>query len=279
MATASGSPPKARSASAIVTRRRRSRASCAGSKRPGHRARAEERRSRSARPPRRRTRPPRARTAASRPAALGDRDRGQHAQRAVVAAGVDHRVEVRAEHQRSGPSPRRPIRLPAASSRTARPASRIQPPTSSYASRIAGVAKRRTRRSGSSLMAPSASQRSRTGRRCSTAPVGAVGPGGDEQRHVVVRAGVGRRGSGRARRPGSPRRSARRRGTSARTRRLGDVLEQRLVGAAVGVGRRAAQRPRAAAARRASSIGMPAAGRPRAVSSTWVVITRAPSSG
>ena len=39
---------------------------------------------------------------------LDDRQRDQDAERAVVAAGVAHGVEVRAEHQRAGPSAAEP---------------------------------------------------------------------------------------------------------------------------------------------------------------------------
>ena len=65
---------------------------------------------------------------------LGRQDAGDDAERAVVLAGVDHRVDMRADQEaarRRGAPPssaaaQRPRTVPSASSLTARPASRIQ---------------------------------------------------------------------------------------------------------------------------------------------------------
>ena len=95
-------------------------------------------------------------------------NRQQHAQRTVKAAGIAHRVEMRAKQQRfrfprtnpstgSGPARQSPMILPAASSRTPRPAVRIQPPTSAFARSIAGERNVRVSRSHSSLTRPNSS--------------------------------------------------------------------------------------------------------------------------
>ena len=67
---------------------------------------------------------------------LGSLEPGEHTERAVEAAAVRHRVEMRAgpHLRRSGRRRARPKRLPAASTSTSSPASRIQPAASSCAS-------------------------------------------------------------------------------------------------------------------------------------------------
>src|SRR5215208_5797450 len=86
------------------------------------------------------------------------------------------------------------MRLPISSLSTVMPAARIQSATRSFVRRIASEAKGRTRRSGSSLTLPRASHRSVTvaAKFAILAPsVSAVGPGGDQERHVVVGRRVG----------------------------------------------------------------------------------------
>src|SRR5215213_1767008 len=86
------------------------------------------------------------------------------------------------------------MRLPISSLRTVMPAARIQSATRSFVCRIASEAKGRTRRSGSSLTLPRASHRPITvaAKSVILAPsVSAVGPGGGQERHVIVRLRVG----------------------------------------------------------------------------------------
>src|ERR687895_620508 len=83
---------------------------------------------------------------------------------------------------RSLPPGRRPKRLPSGSRRVWRPASRIQPSTSSRASSSAGVAKRRVIRPCSSL------QRARTSQRSSTVRVSDMGCAPRERRLELLRA-------------------------------------------------------------------------------------------
>ena len=156
------------------------------------------------------------------------------------------------------PSPRRPIRLPTSSSRTVRPASCIQPAdelvglphglrpvaAGEPAALLADPAEL-----GAALEDPAP--------RRSTAPVGAVGPGRDQQRHVVVGVRVGDREAHRhAVEEARARRSSRRPRRPARTRRRGSRRAGRArPSASVTVVRRAA-------AGQASSIFTPGAGRP-----------------
>ena len=105
-AMASGSRPKRRSASRSVTPLRvepRRAAPARTCRRPrGCRAAS----SRSARPPRRRSPPPRSRTAGAcraRSARATHSIADDHAEHAVVLAGVAHGVEMRAEHQARQP--------------------------------------------------------------------------------------------------------------------------------------------------------------------------------
>ena len=87
---------------------------------------------------------------------LRRQDAGDDAERAVVLAGVDHGVDMRADQEprlrarRSGRA-----RVPSASSLTDRPAARIQPATRSAARRCSGVRNSRTSRPGSAEIAPS----------------------------------------------------------------------------------------------------------------------------
>ena len=119
--------------------------------------------SRSARPPRRRSRRSRSRkAAASRCMQRGDAlDRGQHAQHAVVLAGIAHRVEMRAQHQARQPRDARPRsarRIAHRVERVAMPASRIQPSTSALACACWGDRNTRVSPPASSDSRPSAAQ-------------------------------------------------------------------------------------------------------------------------
>src|SRR5258708_4888190 len=90
----------------------------------------------------------------------------------------------------------RPMRLPTESTRTFSPASFIHPATSWFARRIAGDRNVRVSWPGSSVTRPSsssirASRLEKSAINVSAPAVGAVGPGGDEQRDVVAGGGVG----------------------------------------------------------------------------------------
>ena len=286
-ASRAGSPPKARIASSSDTPAASARPSEAVSKQP-----ASAELPRYAVPKRAPSSSAKATTSSAngrlraRPGV--HRDPGEHAERAVVAAGVGHRVEVGAEQERgSVPSPRqRPITLPTASRRTAIPASRIQsataPPAAACARRAEAARQPvrllvEGREQLGSLIAARAS-----GAATSAATVGAVGPGRDEQRDVVARCA-----SATPKRTGTrieERLIARR---AFRSAEVGADVEdelvaadrelacrqQRPVGSPVGVCMGTGERLRAASpgTTRSSSIATPAAGRPRAVSSTWVV--------
>ena len=134
-------------------RRPSSSSSChhASSQVPASARDAEQGACRSACPPRRRTRRPRGRTAAraGRGAeAVDDRDREQHAEDAVVAAGVGHGVEVRAEQQRGQPGlapSSRPHWLPAASCQVVMPASASSRPARAFTAGVLGARGRRAR--------------------------------------------------------------------------------------------------------------------------------------
>ena len=212
-------------------------------------------------------------------------DAGEHAERAVVAARVGHRVEVRAHEQRGGVRARTLVAADAC-------AERVSPHRHACLAHPAGHAlhRRLERGRGDAPGDPPvllAARRERVAARhhprrarvggpsASAAAVRAVGPGRGEQRHVVVRAGVGDRRPHR-----NPSRNG---GASPPARRSTRRREHQLVGpgheaprprpGGASVRPSALVRARATSSRppRQRSTPTPAAGRPWAVSSTCVV--------